>query len=263
DSGVAACPEPFVPVTEALTEGADVSEAWRRGARTERSRFDQDFLGLAACELWKRYCPENPSIEMLDDWMQEGYRLVAERAVEQACDWWQEVWDVIRPRLQARMRTCDEASVVFTGTQCLFNWVQDFAEAVQHAAHKAQRYGAIGARFCREILGQFTGEDDLFRNNFRADLGELHFLAGQDAEGERVLLDLIADHPDRSQGYARLSDMFSCGANPGSPPRDLPRAIRILEEALARPVADVADYDLALRLEDLREEGMAHGLVSP
>jgi hypothetical protein len=36
---------------------------------------DDDFLGIAACELWEHYCPERPSVEMLDDWMQEGYDL--------------------------------------------------------------------------------------------------------------------------------------------------------------------------------------------
>jgi hypothetical protein len=36
---------------------------------------DDDFLGVAACGLWEHYCPGRASVEMLDDWMQEGYEL--------------------------------------------------------------------------------------------------------------------------------------------------------------------------------------------
>jgi len=36
-------------------------------------------LSLAACELWKRWCPQRPSVEMLDDAMQEGYRYCQRR----------------------------------------------------------------------------------------------------------------------------------------------------------------------------------------
>ncbi len=254
DLGIDGTRAAYLAVARGRTSAWEISDVWRDNARSGLTRFDDDFLGLAACELWKRYCPERPSIEMLDDWMQDGYQLSEERKADQACDRWLEVWEVIWPRLNPRMRTCDEASVVFSGTQCLFNWVQDFSQELMMAARRATRYGEMGARFCRQILEQFTGEDDLFRDNFRADLGELHFFADQDAEGERVLLDLIAEHPYRGQGYVRLSDILSWSPSEQTPPRDLPRAIQILEEALALPVGDAADYDIELRLADLREE---------
>jgi len=70
--------------------------------------------------------------------------------------------------------------------------------------------------------------------------------------GERVFLELIRDYPDKAVGYACLADLLAYGPTPGSEGIDRQRAQRVLEEALARPVTDAADYDLELRLSDLR-----------
>ena len=51
-------------------------------------RMALDFVGLAVCELWKRLYPDPPSLEMLDDWMQEGYQLSAQGQPEEACAIW-------------------------------------------------------------------------------------------------------------------------------------------------------------------------------
>jgi hypothetical protein len=104
------------------------------------------------------------------------------------------------------------------------------------------------------VLTHFPGEDELFRINFRADLGEFHFRTGENTEGEHVLLELIREHPDRATGYVRLADYFGYGPTPNSGPIDRERALELLEQALARPVTDAADYDLEMRLAELREQ---------
>jgi hypothetical protein len=246
--------EAYLAVAEHRTSAWTISDRWRKDITKPLSRYDDDFLGLAACELWKRYCPERPSIEMLDDQMQEGYRLEGDGQRARACETWWEVWQTIRSRLRPEMATTKLAAPVFTGGQFLFNWVQDFALELSNAALKERRYAAIGIQLCKEILAQFPGEDDLFQTNFRSDLGEFHFLAGENAEGERVFLELIRDHPDRAAGYVRLADLFAYGPTPDSEPVDRQRAVELLEQALARPVSDAADYDLAKRLAELREQ---------
>jgi hypothetical protein len=229
-----------------------LSNVWRTKLTTRLSRHEEDFIGVAACELWKRYCPDRPSIEMLDDGMQEGYRLMMSGHGAQACDRWSMVWEVIRSRLRPDMRTCDSARMVFDGTQALFNWVQDFALELHNAALDEARYADTGVRLCEEVLSQFSDESELFRLNFRADLGEFHYLAGRAKEGERVLLNLIHDHPDRAAGYARLADILAHGARPEDGPLDPHRAQKLLEDALARAATDATDYDLETRLNDLR-----------
>jgi hypothetical protein len=233
----------------------EVSDVWRTKLRKRLSRHDKDFIGVASCELWKRYCPDRPSIEMLDDGMQKGYRFMMSGNAAQACDRWSEVWEVIRPRLRPDMRTCDSASVVFAGTQVLFDWLQDFALELHNAALDDARYADTGVQLCEGVLSQFPDESELFCLNFRADLGEFYYLAGRPQEGERVLLDLIHDHPDRAAGYARLSDILANGARPDDGSLDTDRAQKLLEDALARPVTDAADYDLEARLNDILNPG--------
>jgi hypothetical protein len=254
--GVDASSESYLGLAEGQTSAWTISDRWRADITKALTRHAQDFLGLAACELWKRYCPERPSIEMLDDRMQEGYRLASEGQCTKACESWWEVWQTIRSRLRPEMDTTRGAAAVFDGTQCLFNWVQDFELELLNAALEERRYAKIGIQLCKEVLAYFPGEDELFRTNFRANLGEFYFRAGENAEGEHVLLELIRDHPDRAAGYVRLADVFGYGPTPNSEPIDRERALGLLEQALARPVTDAADYDLEMRLAELR--GQAH-----
>lgn len=245
--------EAYLALAEGQTSAWAISEHWRVAIAGQLSRHADDFLGLAACELWKRYCPERPSLEMLDDRMQEGYRLAHEGQGARACEIWRDVWRTIRSRLRPEMSTTRQAAVVFDGSQCLFNWVQDFALELHNAALAERRYAGIGVQLCEEVLAHFPGEDDLFLENFRADLGEFHFLAGAPVEGERVLLELIRNHPDRAAGYARLADLLGHGPAPDRTPIDQERAQELLEQALAWPVTDAADYDLERRLAEFRE----------
>ncbi len=241
----------FSPLAVDRTSAWDVSEVWRERTGSLQ-RHDDDFLGLAACELWRRYCADRPSVEMLDDWMQEGYELVGGRRCAEACDLWWRVWSVIRFRFRPEMRTLEEAAVVFDGMQCLSNWVQDFTMEVHNVGLDDAKYAAMGAELCRDVLRQFVGESELFVGNFRADLGELLFLAGQREEGERELLDLIRDRPNSAIGYAYLATVLGGGARGGEAPVDLKRAISLLERALAVPVKDAADFDVERRLTGLR-----------
>jgi hypothetical protein len=241
----------YLALAAGQTSAWAISEHWRAAIAGRLSRHADDFLGLAACELWKRYCPERPSLEMLDDRMQEGYRLAREGQGARACEIWWDVWRTIRSRLRPEMSTTRQAAVVFDGSQGLFNWMPDFALELHNAALAERRYAGIGVQLCEEVLAHFPGEDDRFLENFRADLGEFHFLAGAPAEGERVLLELIRDHPDRAAGYARLADLLGDGPAPAREPIDRERARALLEQALARPVTDAADYDLERRLAEL------------
>jgi len=217
------------------------------------SRYDEDFVGLAACELWERYLPDRPSFEMLDDWMQEGYRLADAHRHGAACDRWQQVWEVIEQRLQPEMRSCDDAAVVFDGTECLFNWIQDFAIELQNAARLDPEYARAGVRLCEHVLSQFVDENEDFRDNFLADLGDFLFLDGKPADGERVLMDIIDRDPNHALGYVRLADVLGHGVRPGDGPIDRNRAVAILEWALKRPVHDADAFDVETRLADLRQ----------
>jgi hypothetical protein len=251
--GVDASREAYLSHTEGQTSAWAIAQKWRRTIDKALSRYDEDFVGLGACELWKRYCPERPSVEMLDDWMQEGYELMAQGEYTRACDRWHEVWEHIRPRLHPEMRTAHATASAFNGSQYLFNWIQDYVLELHNVAVDERRYAEQGRELCQAVLAQFPDESELFRINFRADLGEFHYMLGEDEQGERVMLELIRDHSDCAAGYARLADILGYGPTRERGPIDVPRALELLERALARPVDDAEKYDLAVRLRDLQK----------
>lgn len=256
--GVAPSEDAFVTQAEGYSSAWELSRTWLGGRGL--SRHDDDFLGLAACELWKRYLPNRPSIEMLDDQMQQGYDSMMQQQPVSACEIWWEVWQTIHARLQPQMRTTDDAEVVFSGTQCLFNWVQDFTIELLNASLTDTVWAERGIQLCQQVLNQFSDERPNFRQGFRSDLGELHFRAGNDDKGEQVFLKIIEDFPDQAVGYANLAFALEYRAGQKKRPEDLSRALQLIEQALARPVSDAKKYDLASRLEDLRQQVAAQGV---
>jgi len=196
-----------------------------------------------------------PELRQIEDLLNSGYDLASEQRFSEACDMWAEAWQRISARLRPEMQSCSAASEAYSGSHFLSDWIQDYTEALQNAALTDRRQARAGIAFCSEVLVRFPDEDALIRENLHGDLGVLHFKAGQPDEGEKVLLELIRDLPHRSIGYAFLSDMLGEDDHPWSSgkPLNRPRAIALLEQALAQPVEDAADYDLEYRLQYLRE----------
>jgi len=251
--GVDASAEAFVELAEHRTSAWDLSDVWRERAGQRLDRHDNDFLGFAACELWKRYCPERPSVEMLDDWMQEGYELLEQGSRAEAMERWLRVWDVIASRLEPEMRTLQSASSVFEGSQCLFNWVQDVMLHLAEGASPGWPHEERAVAFYQAVVAQFTDEELNVRVQASTMLAEFYANVGRGEDSERVLLEHIEAYPHRAAGYVCLARnlAYSDGANTPAP--ELRRALAVLETAAAYPVENGDDYDLQLFLEHTRE----------
>jgi hypothetical protein len=137
--------------------------------------------------------------------------------------------------------------------ELIFNWLQDLVQVLHNAALDDQKYAEAGIQLCERVLAQFSDEDEYFNEHFRADLGEFYYMGGCAEDGERVLLELIRDRPHRSAGYVTLAQILERGARRGDDSIDPRRALRLLEEAESWPVSDGRDWDLAVRLKDLRD----------
>ena len=218
------------------------------------SKADRDFLGLAACELWRRFCPDHPSLEMMDDWLCEGYAFSHERKYSQGMAAWWKLWETLRPRLTREMTNLEDAGERLFPfmSQCLTNWRGDFVLEAVNASVDDQACGQIGIRFIQELLEALPGEAN--EMVLWSDLAQIHFHLQHNAEAEQLCQKLIHDHPDRAVGYVTLADGLrrSFSKNAIDPLRQQ-QAVRVLERALAFPVKDADDYDLAARLADVRE----------
>ena len=252
--GITTSKNDYLEQTSSQISAWYISNQWLRTLEGNGllSRFDQDFIGLASCELWKRFCPNYPSIEMIDDQMQNGYGLLNNGENMKACDQWWEVWKNILHILGTEVRTLESSDRVFNGSQSIHNWTQEFSLECYNAALNDGKYAQIGVQFCQEWLTQFSDENGLIEQNFRADLGQFHFLNNDIESGEKVLVKLIEDYPNKSIGYANLSDSLA-STRGNSKPINLPRAKKLLERALAEPVTDADSYDLEARLEHVQK----------
>lgn len=230
----------------------DLAHMWQDDLARMLPGRESDLLGIAATELWRRWLPDRPCIEMIEVRLYEGTALATHDRHAEACEAFDEAWRWLRPLLSRWMRTVHAAGVVFPDTTLLVNGLQDYAMACVSAARTSPEPAAAGARFCEEFLDLFPDQDQLSRDNFHCDWGELLFRAGQPERGDQVLRAFIKARPDTAAGYVRLAQMYEDGvaADDGRP--DLERALEMLIEARERGVGDGPDFDLALRIGELQ-----------
>lgn len=247
----------FLHLAKNRTSAWDIGRIWVKGLGARPAMHDEDFIHLAGCELWKRYYPEVPSLEMLDDWVAEGYDLVKSRQEAKAIDVWVRVWDTVRDRLPPDAATFAAADAVFQCTQCFNNWIQDFVMAAQNAAIEDHPSAERGARFLFEVLSQFANEDAHTIASFRCDLGRLLFAAGRTDEAKALWAAVIRENPRSANGYVALADELS---RPGSSSTDVECARQWLETAWSLPVDDAEAWDLESRIADLNAKQAADAL---
>ncbi len=229
-----------------------IMEDWLARGTSCRGK-EEDFLGLAACELWKRLVPQRPSIEMIDDWMQEGYALLDADKIAEAASCWLQVWSTLRNRFHPSMRTMDATAEVFSGSQFLGNWVQDTLDAIWSASRSEARLVEHGRRYCEEWIAQFPDEDELLQVNFRRQLADFLFCEGDVTRAERLLLEVVEKWPKNVWGYVALADAHSNLFPASTLPKDLDAARAWIERGFVAIGPDGEGRDvLAERLRDLR-----------
>ena len=132
-------------------------------------------------------------------------------------------------------------------TYCVCYFGGDPAAQMAHALAASRLLAERGIVICWETNG--TAHHRLMNRALDLSL----------ATGGCVKFDLKAhdDNLHRAIGYALLSDALGETGHRWSPerPLDRPRAMALIERALALPVEDGPDYDLQLRLRDLRAAG--------
>ncbi len=206
-------------------------------------------------ESWGKKSRGRDQDNEVDRLIIQGYDFQDKQDYDGACQAWGRLWDYLLLRLSPRMTSCALTLPLYDGSFELSNWMQNYCAVLHSAAFGSREMAGLGASFCDQVLLQFPDESTLLLENFRASLGEFLYLAGKHLEGEKVLNELIAEHPDRAIGYACFSDMLGDARYhlDHDEPRDLSRAVEVLEKGLAYPVQDAADYNLDKRLLRFRE----------
>ncbi|WP_437874929.1 hypothetical protein [Sorangium sp. So ce513] len=234
-------------------------ETWLPLAPAQADVHARDFIALAACELWKRWRPEPPSQESLHELLLLGEDHVNRHDDIAAAVQGIRFWESLRPLLTPELRTTSAAGELLLGVDAsvLFNWASDFSMAATYAAGQDAALGRRVAEVQGEILTQFSAEADSWRLPLACDRAEVLYVTGERAEAERLLRGQIEAHPTSAGAYVRLAELW---APYESKDREaIIRSLALLDQAAARPVKDAANWDLALRIKELRAQLRACG----
>jgi tetratricopeptide (TPR) repeat protein len=212
---------------------------------------ESDWIWICMATLWRRWFPEQPSFEELDDKMQAGYKLLNSGGAVDACRIWLEAWSNVLCLLdKAGIESIEAFDERFRGTQSLFNWIQDLESELWNAGLEDRQFLSARVALCEEGLRRFPSADDLMTENRRRSLAESYFELGEVEKAEALCREWLAADPCWGWGWIGWSD---CYRFTRAGQVDLNRCEQILREGIAitrvRDRADIAD-----RLADLCEE---------
>jgi len=256
EKGVRYDQEQFLAMCEKENSAWDVAEMlWPKQLKSLEKNVS-DVAGLAACLLWQRLYDEKKltkvSIEMLDDWMEKGYKLLGKDRFE-ACRIWMRVWETFKADYDLANRSIDEIDAQFNGSQSFFNWCQDFEMELINASIDLKEFAELGVSYLNEFLACFADEDTIIVNQFKSSLGEIYCRSGDQETGEKVMRELIRQYPDRMVGYIGMEMALSI-KKMNDEALALEERLNILEEAKKFPVIDGKNFDLDRRIFDLKKE---------
>ena len=172
---------------------------------------DDDFIWLAIIELWMRYIPRRPNIEMIDDGIQAGYYLVEENNYPEAMQVWRATWSVIKKIIPRRIKSIEEAdSFLYEPlTQSIYNWSGDYEMELYNAGLEDKSYFRNRIQYCWEFRRKFPESDESFICKMLQGEAESWGGLGKFREADRNFQRLIEKFPDNIWAYAAWGDLYS------------------------------------------------------
>lgn len=246
----------FIAMCEKKDSAWDVADMlWPEQAKSLKKDVS-DVVCLATSILWERLYNEKKlarvSVEMLDDWMENGYKQLDKDSFK-ACRIWMRVWETFKNNYDLVNKSIEEVDNQFNGSQSFFNWCQDFEMELINASIDSKEYAKVGVTYLNEFLAYFANEDDRFVNQFQSSLGECYCRSGDQEVGEKVIRELIHQYPNRAIGYIGMEMALSIRKMNGQAPAHEER-LKILEDAKNYPVIDGENFDLESRISYLKKE---------
>lgn len=186
---------------------------------------------------------------LINEKMQEGYKLYMERQDAAACDVWMETWRLIVDAMnRGGFAYIEDFEPVFDGIQLLPNWANDFEVALINASHQNKSYAQMRIIFFTEYYARTRIRNNENALYMRRGIAEAHFELGETDAGEKMFKALTEEFPMWAWGWIGWADQYGLYGDEAH--RDLAKAVSILQKALKVEDLD-ARYDVLERLRDL------------
>lgn len=172
---------------------------------------DEDFIWIAICELWKRLTPQRWNIEMIDDYMQDGYEEIKNRNYEKGLSKWETAWEMIKYIVPAHIASVSGADTFMPEplTQSIHNWCQDFETELHNAGLKERGYFKKLIKYCREFCERFYETGGLIIQNMLRAEAESYLLLGDRVLADELFEGIIKKFPDSVWGYVSWADTYT------------------------------------------------------
>lgn len=186
---------------------------------------------------------------LINEKMQEGYKLYMERQDAAACDVWMETWrKIVEAMNLGGYAFLEDFEPVFDGIQRFANWANDFEVALINASHQNKSYVNMRILFFTEYYARSRIRNNENALYMRRGIAEAHFQLGEADVGDQMFQELTDEFPMWSWGWIGWADQYGLYGDEAH--QDLEKAISILKLALYAEELD-ARYDVLERLRDL------------
>lgn len=169
----------FEATTHDVDFGWDLSEKLRPSSLWLSAK-DDDFPGLAAVELWKRWFPDRPCIEAIDDWIHDGYETQNEH---ERLDHWLKAWGEIKKRIPQNVTTVAGVNQVLHSPIELKEWLAELQILLHDMVINKECNPDIGIQVSNDMLRLFPAERE-FRISFLCEIGFHQYAAGNIDAGD-------------------------------------------------------------------------------
>jgi tetratricopeptide (TPR) repeat protein len=240
--------------TETLSAEELARSLLAKGAiETQADKHREVWVWICLDALWRRWFPEIPSFEILDDKIHAGYERYYSGDLTGACTIWVDAWNDV-PRLCDRgsIRSISEFDDRFKGTHFLSDWIQELEIELWNADFDDQPFLNARIAVCEEVLRRFDLEmdDDLIAENLRHALAESYFELGEAAKADELYRTWLDKDPQWGWGWIGWSDCYRFNRRKF---KDLHKAEELLLQGFS--IAGMRDFeDLADRLAELYEK---------
>lgn len=196
-------------------------------------------------ELWKRWQPECPCIELVEYYIEEGIEYEEKKDDVSSSEFWLKAWRDLRSLMDTHnLKTIDELDKKFQDSNYHYaEWLDSFLIALSNAAKLNPEYHEKKINLCRELLAVSSDDDsaELSREYFKRTLAESLSDSGDKAAADQLYTDWLAETPRWGWGWIGWSDLYYLFAKN----KDYAKAEEILKKGLQ--VSEVGDRAVMLR----------------
>ena len=169
---------------------------------------EEDFIWMAIHELWKRFMPEKPTIETIDDAIIEGYEDVENEEFEKALEKWNSAWDMINEVYPQDITSIDQIMEIGDFCYSFSGWLVDYANVNIDIGQR--KISAVENRIktVEKVLSRFPDIDEYPHQELLVAKAESLGFLGKREEAENLIQAILEQYPESAVTYAVWGNMY-------------------------------------------------------